>query len=320
MNLNNGKKSVIKWTQDTIIIKLKELHPKLDFSQFIFTSVNNKSIIICPEHGPREMKVMNLLRGSSCKACRPQSQKRIPARIIKQMEEKHLGKYSYPTFKNYTNQNQIIEILCPEHGIFEQQVIHHTNGSGCEKCHDRSFNRKDLEYHVSLIPSEHSNDYNYLNVHYNYNGSNSTFLEIECKEFKHKFIQNLSNHKNGSGCPFCSEILNESRGIKIIKNFLNLNNLKFETEKTFIDCINENTGYKLRFDIYLTDLNCCIEFDGYQHFKAVALFGGEEELIKTKFRDNIKNEYCKINNINLIRISYNDKNIKKILKERLNLK
>lgn len=50
-----------KWTQDTIIIKLKELHPKLDFSQFIFTSVNNKSIIICPEHGPREMKVMNLL-------------------------------------------------------------------------------------------------------------------------------------------------------------------------------------------------------------------------------------------------------------------
>lgn len=309
-----------KWTQDSVVLKLQQLHPTLDFSQFIFTSVNNKSTIICPVHGPREIKVMNLLRGSSCKLCRPQSQKRTPAQIIKQFNEKHLGKYMYPNFINYIDQNQSIDIICPEHGLFTQQIIHHTNGSGCEKCHDRSFNRKDFEYHVSLIPSEHSNDYNYLNIHYNYNGSNSTFLEIECKEFKHKFIQNLSNHKNGSGCPFCSEILNESRGIKIIKNFLNLNNLKFETEKTFIDCINENTGYKLRFDIYLTDLNCCIEFDGYQHFKAVALFGGEEELIKTKFRDNIKNEYCKINNINLIRIGYNDKNIKKILKERLNLK
>lgn len=65
-----------KWTQETILIKLKELHPTLDFSQLIYTSVNNKSIIIYPIHGPREMKVMNLLRGNSCKLCRPQSQKR----------------------------------------------------------------------------------------------------------------------------------------------------------------------------------------------------------------------------------------------------
>ena len=36
------------------------------------------------------MKVMNLLRGSSCKLCRQQSQKRTPTQIIKQMEEKHL--------------------------------------------------------------------------------------------------------------------------------------------------------------------------------------------------------------------------------------
>ena len=71
------------------------------------------------------------------------------------------------------------------------------------------------------------------------------------------------------------------------------------------------------FDFYLPKDNICIEFDGPQHFKATDLFGGKEELIKTKFRDNIKNEYCKINNINLIRISYKDKNIEEILKERL---
>ena len=309
-----------KWTQDTIIIKLKELHPNLDFSKFIFTSVNNKSIIICPIHGSREIKVMNLLRGSSCKLCRQQSQKRTPTQIIKQMEEKHLGKYSYPAFKNYTNQNQVIEILCPEHGIFEQQIIHHTNGSGCEKCHDRSFNRKDFEYHISTIPIEHSDKYTYINIHYNYNNSDSTFLELECKEFKHKFIQNLSNHKNGSGCPVCAELSNESKGIKIIRNFLDVNNLNYETEKTFEDCINETTGYKLRYDIYLNDLNCCIEFDGNQHFNEVSIFGGGDELKKIQYRDSLKNKYCEINNINLIRIRYDDTNIEKILKERLKLK
>ena len=35
-----------KWTQDTIIIKLKELHPNLDFSKFIFTLVSNRRRII----------------------------------------------------------------------------------------------------------------------------------------------------------------------------------------------------------------------------------------------------------------------------------
>ena len=93
---------------------------------------------------------------------------------------------------------------------------------------------------------------------------------------------------------------------------MNLNNGKKSVIKWM-----PKTNYKLRFDIFIESLNLCIEFDGPQHFKAVALFGGEEELLKTKFRDNIKNEYCKINNINLIRISYKDKNIEEILKERL---
>ena len=35
-----------KWTQDSIILKLKELHPNLDFSKFIFTKVDNKGIVV----------------------------------------------------------------------------------------------------------------------------------------------------------------------------------------------------------------------------------------------------------------------------------
>ncbi len=49
-----------------------------------------------------------------------------------------------------------------------------------------------------------------------------------------------------------------------------------------------------------------IEFDGEQHFNAVELFGGEEQLKIQQERDNNKNEYCKKHNIPLLRIPYYD--------------
>lgn len=303
-----------KWSQASIVLKLQELHPTLDFSEYIFTKVDNKSIIICPIHGRREMKTMNLLRGNGCKLCRPQSQKRSPEQIIQQFNEKHLGKYTYPNFINYIDQNQSIDIICPEHGLFTQQIIHHNNGSGCLKCHDRSFNRKDLDYHVNLIPSVISKHFKYLDIIFK---DGQSYLKLICTRCNEEDLRETYKCKQHDTCKNCNRIEIESKGIRKIKNILSNSNISYTSEKTFNDCINPQTNYKLRFDIFIESLNLCIEFDGPQHFKAAALFGGEEELIKTKFRDNIKNEYCKINNINLIRISYKDKNIEEILNERL---
>jgi len=60
----------------------------------------------------------------------------------------------------------------------------------------------------------------------------------------------------------------------------------------------------------------CIEFDGIQHFEPVLKFGGEKSLIINKIRDSIKDEYCKKNNIYLLRIKYSDKLIT-LLKQNL---
>lgn len=49
-----------------------------------------------------------------------------------------------------------------------------------------------------------------------------------------------------------------------------------------------------------------IEFDGEQHFKPVEIFGGEDQFKIQQIRDNNKNEYCKNNNIPLLRIPYYD--------------
>ena len=68
---------------------------------------------------------------------------------------------------------------------------------------------------------------------------------------------------------------------------------------------------------------CRSEYDGLGHFEPIN-FGGkrEEEVIEIfkegQIRDQIKNKYCKDNNITLIRIPYWDfDNIENILKEHL---
>jgi hypothetical protein len=52
----------------------------------------------------------------------------------------------------------------------------------------------------------------------------------------------------------------------------------------------------------------CIEYDGIQHFEPIEKWGGIERFNKQLINDNIKNEYCVKNNINLLRISYKDIN------------
>lgn len=73
---------------------------------------------------------------------------------------------------------------------------------------------------------------------------------------------------------------------------------------------------RLSFDAFLPEYNVAIEYDGEQHFKSIEFFGGEEGLRRTIERDEIKNRYCKDNNIILYRISYKDRDfIEDIIKE-----
>ena len=65
------------------------------------------------------------------------------------------------------------------------------------------------------------------------------------------------------------------------------------------------------FDFYLNKYNICIEVQGEQHYKPVG-FGNIkfkksiENFILQRKRDKIKENYCKENNIGLLKISYID--------------
>lgn len=117
-------------------------------------------------------------------------------------------------------------------------------------------------------------------------------------------------------CLVCKDRV--SIGHRTVRNYLK-NFVVFEEEKTFDECLGI-TGKKLPFDFYIPLFNLIIEFDGSQH--SIPKFGENEdgeEFQRTQRNDKIKNEYCKNNNINLLRISYRDiKKIEEILKETFN--
>lgn len=132
----------------------------------------------------------------------------------------------------------------------------------------------------------HGNKYDYSKVEYI---NNKTKVCIVCPEHG-EFWQTPHNHLQSKGCPIC----NESKLENEISNFLEINNINYEREKTF-DWL--KSKYKLRLDFYLPDYNIAIECQGEQHFKPINYFGGLQNFIKLSKNDKLKYDLCKHNNI-----------------------
>lgn len=101
-----------------------------------------------------------------------------------------------------------------------------------------------------------------------------------------------------------------SKGEKLLSEIFNDNNIKFEQQKTFDLCKFPETNKLARFDFYLPDYNVLIEYDGEQHFYySKSGWNTKQNFEYTKKHDEYKSQWCKKNNIKLIRIPYWDFNI-----------
>jgi UDP-N-acetylglucosamine 2-epimerase (non-hydrolysing) len=122
--------------------------------------------------------------------------------------------------------------------------------------------------------------------------------EWECQN-NHTWLATTKHISNGTWCPVCNK---ESKGEKEISRILNELNINFIKEYLFNNCRGERRP--LPFDFYLPDYNCCIEYDGEQHFiyRETGIF--QNKLKKIKENEIIKTKYCNENNIRLIRIPY----------------
>ena len=246
----------------------------------------------------------NHLRGDGCPYCYG-NKKYTKEEILKISRENWNNEYAIISENvEYNKKSMILHNTCGNK--FEQVIYHHLLKGGCKFCAGN--NKHTIQSVQEKSDKIHNNEYTILSEP---NGSKSEIVILH-KLCGNTFIQKSGDHLSGRGCD-CSSI---SRGERYIYDFLNSFNINFIKQKKFENCRYKK---KLRFDFYLPDFNMCIEFDGIQHFEPIHYFGGKDTFELQKIKDNIKNEYCIKNNIQLVRFRYDNKfekiseDLKKIL-------
>lgn len=205
----------------------------------------------------------------------------------------------------YINCKEPLKIKCSQGHTYNQSFENFKLSTNCEYC-DNKTRKFSYNYVKGYIEC-----YGYFLISEEYINKDA-LLDIKCDK-GHEYKASFHNFKAGCRCPIC----NESKGEKSVKKILNKYSIEYILQYKFKDC---KFKQMLPFDFYLPNYNILIEYDGIQHFEIIEFFGGLDGFIDTKIRDTIKNEYCKKNNIPLIRIPYWEKeNIEQILIDKLKL-
>lgn len=206
----------------------------------------------------------------------------------------------YTLKSSYKNAISPIKVVCPKGHTWITCWGKIQNGRRCPYCSGKFTNIIDVRKFIE------SKGYKLLS---NEISTVQDKLTIECKK-GHVYQATFNNFKRGNRCPICKE----SKGEKKIAKLLDTLDIEYITQYSFDDCVYK---LKLKYDFYLPKLNTVIEYDGEYHYYRLTNTQKEFENIIT--RDNIKNLYCRNNDINLIRIPYWEfKNIEKILESELN--
>jgi hypothetical protein len=278
-------------TTEDFIEKAKLIHgDRYDYSLVNYVKSYSKVKIICSVHSVFEKSPNDHLDRQGCPKCSDTNLQKEG--FIKRARVIHGDRYDY-SLVEYNGRKKSVKIVCQEHGIFEQIAQIHLKGSNCPRC--MGLYKKTNEDFINDAKLIHGDRYDYSLVEY---VTCLNKIKIVCS--KHGvFNQVPSTHLKGSGCPICRE----SKGEKKIRLFLLKSNIRFIPQHGFSDCIDVRS---LTFDFYLPDFNTCIEYDGQQHFVEIKKWGGKKGLLNRQRKDKIKNEYCEINKINLIRFSYLD--------------
>ncbi|MCD8208831.1 MAG: hypothetical protein LUD72_12905, partial [Bacteroidales bacterium] len=189
---------------------------KFDYSYAVYADMRTKIKIVCKTCGytfyQTPIAHLSTTKKNDCRQCsyvERANKKRKPfSRLLKEMTEKHNGRYKYDGAEEYyVNNKSKIPIECPTHGIFWQVVSKHINGHGCKKCADieRGIQeRMPFEKFKELANKTHNSFYNYDKLEKGYEGVDKEGI-ITCP-IHGDFSQLLIVHYKGQGCPECGHI------------------------------------------------------------------------------------------------------------------
>lgn len=208
---------------------------------------------------------------------------------------------------NYDNDDKIekkvnIEVICPKHKDKGIQIMKYYNllvSSGqCMYCRGYGRTQEDLQKELDDMES-HIQILRYEKY--------SEPIFVKCTRCGHEWMTTGSSLSHGHRCKKCYQSKFEMEVEKILKQY----NIEYQYQMLFYECRDKNP---LPFDFYLIDYNTLIEVDGEGHFIPIRRTSAmtEDEAIENlhiiQYHDSIKTDYCKNNNINLIRIPFWERN------------
>lgn len=199
---SNGalKNTQFKMTTRQFIEKAKKIHfDKYDYSEVVYCGSHGKVKIICPTHGPFFQESRQHLKGQGCLACAG----KMPLttnEFISKVSSIHNNFYDY-SLVEYRGRAHKVKIICPKHGLFEQEAKEHYR-YGCYHCGNDKIKEKlssNTSEFIEKAKALHGDKYNYDLT--NYRG-NKIKVKIICK-FHKSFMQTPNDHLMGVGCPQC---------------------------------------------------------------------------------------------------------------------
>lgn len=211
----------------------------------------------------------------------------------------------YTFLEEYKTTNVSIKV---RHNIcnkdYEVRPADFFQGYRCPHCNkNKKMTLNDVSERVKNIDESYSipiNSYNcenFKNVH-----SKIEFFHNECGQ---TFLKTFNNFRNGQRCPHCKS--KDSKEVIRIINYFEKNNIKYKREVKLEGLKSPNSNKLLRIDFYLIDYDLYIEYDGKQHFEYNKNgYFNEDKFKDIVLKDQIKNDYFKKHNLNLIRISYKE--------------
>ena len=285
---------------DLFSVKVKDLSPQSNAKIYVTCDYCGKKFMVSHCNAKRAILKFPKISCTGChgtkgaEASLEKRKNRVLSKIEAICKENNYDLVS--DFSDFKDVSQNFSFLCKKHGIQTMMIQSFIYGHKCYYCGREESKNKRI-FSKSYVQNFINNNGCVLLNPDDYIGISSRNLSIKCncgKIFTTSF-QNFKD-KNVRTCFSCSS--KESVGEKRIREWLDKNKISYEKEKRFKDCRDKRP---LPFDFYLSEYNLIIEFDGIQHFKPIR---GEESYRITREHDKIKNEYCTINNINLIRIKY----------------
>lgn len=110
---------------------------KYNYMDTKIISSSEKIEVLCEEHGLFKLSIGNHLSGQGCPKCGMINYSKVRTKtteeFIKEANTVHNNTYLYNQ-ANYISCKNKVEIICKQHGIFEQLPHNHLLGNGCPTC------------------------------------------------------------------------------------------------------------------------------------------------------------------------------------------